>query len=117
MQTFDFHPRTRLVFGAGAIERLGELARELNFRRTLLVPIAGWSFRACRRSSLYCGEPSMSLSFDFETNPHAMIEPGALRRDRMIDSITASAVAARLTARSGYQILTNANDAGLPGPW
>ena len=26
-----------MVFGAGAIERLGELARELGFRRTLLV--------------------------------------------------------------------------------
>jgi alcohol dehydrogenase len=37
MKSFDFQPRTRVVFGAGAIERLGELARELNFRRTLLV--------------------------------------------------------------------------------
>ena len=37
MQSFDFQPKTRVVFGAGAIERLGELARDLNFRRTLLV--------------------------------------------------------------------------------
>src|SRR5215217_2390472 len=37
MKSFDFQPRARVVFGAGAIERLGELARELNFRRTLLV--------------------------------------------------------------------------------
>src|SRR5262245_27215905 len=37
MKSFDFQPRTRVVFGAGAIERLGELARELKFRRTLLV--------------------------------------------------------------------------------
>ena len=37
MKSFDFQPRTRVVFGAGVIERLGELARELNFRRTLLV--------------------------------------------------------------------------------
>jgi alcohol dehydrogenase len=37
MKSFDFQSRTRVVFGAGAIERLGELARELNFRRTLLV--------------------------------------------------------------------------------
>src|SRR4026207_1105026 len=37
MKSFDFQPRTRVVFGAGAIERLGELARGLNFRRTLLV--------------------------------------------------------------------------------
>ena len=37
MKTFDFQPRTRVVFGAGVIERLGERARELNFKRTLLV--------------------------------------------------------------------------------
>lgn len=29
--------QTRLIFGAGAFERLGELARQLNFSRTLLV--------------------------------------------------------------------------------
>jgi len=37
MKDFDYQPRTRVVFGAGVIERLGELARELNFKRTLLV--------------------------------------------------------------------------------
>jgi len=37
MKEFDFQPRTRVVFGAGVIARLGELARELNFKRTLLV--------------------------------------------------------------------------------
>ncbi len=41
MDSFDFQPRTRVIFGAGAIERLGELARELNFRRTLLVADRG----------------------------------------------------------------------------
>src|SRR5438874_2023973 len=38
---FDFQHRTRVVFGAGVVERLGELARELNFRRTLLVADRG----------------------------------------------------------------------------
>ena len=37
MQPFDFQPRTRVVFGAGAIGRLGEIAAQLGFRRTLLV--------------------------------------------------------------------------------
>jgi len=37
MKSFDFQARTRMIFGAGAVERLGELARELNFKRTLLV--------------------------------------------------------------------------------
>ena len=41
MQSFDFQTRTRLVFGAGSIQRLGELALELGFRRTLLVADQG----------------------------------------------------------------------------
>ncbi len=41
MQPFDFQQHTRVVFGAGALARLGALARELNFRRTLLVADRG----------------------------------------------------------------------------
>ena len=41
MQPFDFQSRTRVIFSAGAIERLGDLARELNFGRTLLVADRG----------------------------------------------------------------------------
>src|SRR6185437_15766596 len=41
MKSFDFQPRTRVVFGAGVITQLGELARELNFKRTLLVADRG----------------------------------------------------------------------------
>ena len=37
MNAFTFQMQTRLVFGAGAFERLGELARELGFSKTLLV--------------------------------------------------------------------------------
>jgi alcohol dehydrogenase len=38
---FEFQPRTRLIFGEGAIARLGPLARELGFRRTLIVADSG----------------------------------------------------------------------------
>ncbi|HEV8487615.1 MAG TPA: iron-containing alcohol dehydrogenase [Blastocatellia bacterium] len=41
MQSFDFQSHTRVVFGEGAIARLGELARDLGFRRTLLVADRG----------------------------------------------------------------------------
>lgn len=41
MVPFDFHPRTRVVFGHGAISRLGLLARDLGFERTLLVADEG----------------------------------------------------------------------------
>ncbi len=37
MNSFDFQLQTRVIFGAGEIGRLGELARELEFRRTLVV--------------------------------------------------------------------------------
>lgn len=38
---FDSSPRTRIVFGAGVIERLGELGRELGGRKALMVTDAG----------------------------------------------------------------------------
>lgn len=41
METFDFQPRTRVVFGTGSIDRLGELARELGVRRALVVSDPG----------------------------------------------------------------------------
>jgi len=40
-ESFDFQPRTRVIFGAGVIERVGEVARELGFNRTLLVADRG----------------------------------------------------------------------------
>ena len=41
MQAFEFQLRTRAIFGPGALDRLGEIARELGFRRTLLVTDRG----------------------------------------------------------------------------
>ncbi|MEX0715481.1 MAG: iron-containing alcohol dehydrogenase [Planctomycetaceae bacterium] len=38
---FDYHPRTRVVFGNGTVDRLGELARELGARRVFLVTDKG----------------------------------------------------------------------------
>lgn len=38
---FDYDPRTRVVFGAGTIDRLGELAREIGGRRVFLVTDKG----------------------------------------------------------------------------
>jgi alcohol dehydrogenase len=38
---FDFDPRTRVVFGSGCVQRLGELAREYGARRALLVTDPG----------------------------------------------------------------------------
>jgi len=41
VKPFDFLLRTRVVFGEGALSRLGELARELGFTRSLLVADQG----------------------------------------------------------------------------
>jgi alcohol dehydrogenase len=38
---FDYHPLTRVVFGAGALNRLGELARDLGDDKVLLVTDPG----------------------------------------------------------------------------
>src|SRR5437867_4066522 len=38
---FDHQPRTRLIFGAGSLARVGELAREIGGRHTLLVTDKG----------------------------------------------------------------------------
>ena len=38
---FDFAPRTRLVFGANVVERVGELAAELAAKKVLLVTDPG----------------------------------------------------------------------------
>jgi alcohol dehydrogenase len=39
--TFDFQPRTRTIFGTGVIKQLGDLGKELGFKRTLLVADRG----------------------------------------------------------------------------
>ena len=41
MNSFDFQPRTRIVFGPGKIEALGELASEMGARRALVVSDPG----------------------------------------------------------------------------
>lgn len=41
MKAFDYQPRTRVLFGPGALARVGELARELGARRVLLVTDPG----------------------------------------------------------------------------
>jgi alcohol dehydrogenase len=41
LAAFDFHPLTRVVYGAGSLTRLGEITRELGGRRVLLVTDPG----------------------------------------------------------------------------
>ena len=41
LASFDFQSRTRLVFGVGSVERVGELAKYLPAKRVILVTDAG----------------------------------------------------------------------------
>src|SRR5215475_2305297 len=81
MKEFDYQPRTRVVFGAGVIERLGELARELNFRRTLLVADHGLVASGHVDEAVGPLEKAGVEVFrfhDFEVNPDTqMVENGA----------------------------------------
>ena len=89
---FEFHARTRAVFGDGALDRLGELARELGFERTLVVSDhgveqAGYVARALE--SLKAASVTARPFLEFDCNPDtAMVERGrAAAADFHCDSI------------------------------
>ena len=103
MVPFEFQPRTRVIFGAGCVERVGAAARELKFQRALLVADAGlvgpdMSPRV-RRSST--PPPSSSIPYhEFGENPDsAMVEAGRAFAERHTRSTASSrsAAAARST--------------------
>jgi alcohol dehydrogenase len=81
MTPFDFRPRTRVVFGAGEFARLGEVARELNGTRCLLVADpgmveAGYAKEAVR--SLKARRMEVFAFHEFGVNPTAaMMEAGS----------------------------------------
>ena len=92
MQCFDFQPRTRVVFGPGVFERVGELARELGFRRTLVaadpgIRAAGYVEEAARR--LAAAGVAVFGFHDFSENPDSdMVEAGrAFAAPLGVDSI------------------------------
>jgi len=113
MERFDFQPRTRVVFGAGVIERLGELARELNFKRTLLVADHGMI------ASGHVDEAIAPLKkagveivrfHDFEVNPDTlMIENGtAFVTPLNVDSIIGLGGGSSMDCAKGINfLLTN----------
>jgi len=89
---FEFQPRARLIFGEGAIARLGPLARELGFGRTLLVADRGLlaSGHVDEASAFLEASGIEVIHFhDFGANPDTvMIEAGrAFAASAGIDSI------------------------------
>jgi len=113
MKSFDFQPRTRVVFGAGAIERLGELARELNFRRTLLVADHGLVASGHVDEAVGPLEKAgveVVRFHDFEVNPDSgMVENGtAFVAPLKIDSIVGLGGGSSMDCAKGINfLLTN----------
>ncbi len=72
LTAFDFQPTTRVVFGEDALERLGELARELGGQRVLLVTDPGLEAAGHPRNALESLQASGLEVFVFdgvEENP------------------------------------------------
>ncbi|HVF22711.1 MAG TPA: iron-containing alcohol dehydrogenase [Pyrinomonadaceae bacterium] len=113
MKSFDFQPRTRLIFGAGAIGELGTIARELRLRRTLLVADHGLV------ASGHVDEAVTPLQqagievvrfHDFEVNPDTcMVEAGtAFAAAQNIDSIIGLGGGSSMDCAKGINfLLTN----------
>ncbi len=113
MRSFDFQPRTRVVFGEGALARLGELARELCFTRTLIVAdrglvATGYVDRATR--FLEAAGVSSCFFHDFDSNPDTrMVEAGRTHAAACaVDSIVALGGGSSLDCAKGINfVLTN----------
>ena len=109
----DFTARTRLVFGPGTLARLPELARELAFRRTLLVADPGLiqTGHPDRARRLLEGAGiEVALFTDFDHDPDgAMVARGAeTARAAAVDSIVAVGGGSSLDCAKGLNfVLTN----------
>lgn len=113
MESFDFQPRTRVVFGSGVLARLGVLARELNFKTTLLVADRGLVDSGHVEEAL---APLRSAGIevirfhDFEANPDSnMLRGGTdLAASARIDSIIGLGGGSSLDCAKGINfLLTN----------
>lgn len=113
MVPFEFTPRTRVVFGPDCVERVGAAARELNFRRALLVADAGLvaaGHVAAVRRSLEAASVAVLPYHEFGENPDSdMVEAGRAWADpHQIDSIVALGGGSSLDAAKGINfLLTN----------
>jgi alcohol dehydrogenase len=113
MIPFDFHARTRVVFGPGALQQLGTHARQLGFTRTLLVADDGVvraGFVASATLSLAAAGIETIAFHDFGQNPDsAMVEAGrAFAAPLDIDSIVGLGGGSSLDCAKGINfLLTN----------
>ena len=113
MVPFEFQPRTRVIFGQGTSERTGAVARDLGFRRTLLVADAGVvqaGHVASVARSLDAAGIDVIPFHEFGVNPDgAMMERGrAFAAGFAVDSIIGLGGGSSLDSAKGINfLLTN----------
>jgi alcohol dehydrogenase len=113
MHAFDLQLRSRVIFGEGTFARLGELARELSFLRTLIVADQGLVDlgHVDRAAGLLDRAGIRSFRFhDFGANPDTnMVEAGrAYAATSDVDSIVALGGGSSLDCAKGINfVLTN----------
>ena len=118
MVPFEFSSRTRIVFGLGVLERLGNLARDLGFKRTLLVADAGVvnAGHATRATRVLEAAGIHSILFtEFGANPDsAMVEAGrAFAQPLGLDSVIGLGGGSSLDCGKGINfLLTNGGSMG-----
>jgi alcohol dehydrogenase class IV len=119
MAAFDFHLRTRTIFGGHAADRVGALARESGFHRTLLVADPGIveaGHAAAVQRSLEVASLAVVPFSDFAENPDsAMVARGAAfaREHGPLDSIVAVGGGSSLDCAKGINfLLTNGGEMG-----
>jgi alcohol dehydrogenase len=112
-ESFDFQQRTRLIFGGGAIAQLGQIARELDFKRTLLVADHGLVASGHVDEAvgpLTAAGVGVVRFHDFDVNPDTrMVAAGtAVAAAEKIDSIIGLGGGSSLDCAKGINfILTN----------
>ena len=117
MVPFDFQLRTRTIFGEHAADRVGALARDAGFRRTLLVADPGIvtaGHAVAVRRSLEAASIAVTPFSDFAENPDsAMVARGAAfaRQHGRFDSIVGVGGGSSLDCAKGINfLLTNGGE-------
>lgn len=110
MQAFEYQSRTRVIFGAGALDRLGELAREMGFRRALLVADAGLvnAGHFAHAATLLKAAGVVAVPFhDFPANPdtRAMEAGRDVARAETVDSIVGLGGGSSMDCAKGVNFL------------
>jgi alcohol dehydrogenase len=112
LEPFDFRPLTRVVFGPGTAERLGELAKELGGRRVLVVTDPGIVAAGHAHRGVLCLEKSGIETFLFdgvEENPTTRhVRAGvAFARQHAIDLIVGLGGGSSMDCAKGINFISS----------